>query len=98
MKEYDEAFFTAKANKMAGLTWFVLMIIVSVFYGVKVFTGKLDMGYFLMFVILGWLLLIISKILLKVKGEDNKRYKWMLGLGYLLFYSVIAWTSLDQVS
>ena len=98
MKEYDEAFFTAKANKMAGLTWFVLMIIVSVFYGVKVFTGKLNMGYFLMFVILGWLLLIISKILLKVKGEDNKRYKWMLGLGYLLFYSVIAWTSLDQVS
>lgn len=98
MKEYDEAFFTAKANKMAGVTWFVLMIIVSVFYGVKVFTGKLDMGYFLMFFILGWLSLIISKILLKVKGEDNKRYKWMLGLGYLLFYSVIAWTSLDQVS
>ena len=98
MKEYDEAFFTAKANKMAGLTWFVLMIIVSVFYGVKVFTGKLDMGYFLMFFILGWLSLIISKILLKVKGEDNKRYKWILGLGYLLFYSVIAWTSLDQVS
>lgn len=98
MKEYDEAFFIAKANKMAGLTWFVLMIIVSVFYSVKVFTGKLDMGYFLMFCILGWLLLIISKILLKVKGEDNKRYKWILGLGYLLFYSVIAWTSLDQVS
>ena len=46
MKEYDEAFFIAKANKMAGLTWFVLMIIVSVFYSVKVFTGKLDMGYF----------------------------------------------------
>lgn len=98
MKEYDEAFFIAKANKMAGFTWFVLMIIVSVFYSVKVFTGKLDMGYFLMFCILGWLLLIISKILLKVKGEDNKRYKWILGLGYLLFYSVIAWTSLDQVS
>lgn len=36
--------------------------------------------------------------MLKVKGEDNKNYKWMLGIGYLLFYSVIAWTSLDQVS
>lgn len=51
-----------------------------------------------MFFTVGWLSLIISKVLLKVKGEDNKNYKWMLGIGYLLFYSVIAWTSLDQVS
>ena len=61
-------------------------------------TGKLDVGYFFMFFTVGWLSLIISKVLLKVKGEDNKNYKWMLGIGYLLFYSVIAWTSLDQVS
>ena len=74
------------------------MIIVSVYYGIKVGTGKLDIGYFFMFFTVGWLSLIISKVLLKVKGEDNKNYKWMLGIGYLLFYSVIAWTSLDQVS
>jgi methyl-accepting chemotaxis protein len=74
------------------------MIIVSVYYGIKVGTGKLDVGYFFMFFTVGWLSLIISKVLLKVKGEDNKNYKWMLGIGYLLFYSVIAWTSLDQVS
>ena len=80
------------------MTWFILMIIVSVYYGIKVGTGKLDVGYFFMFFTVGWLSLIISKILLKVKGEDNKNYKWMLGIGYLLFYSVIAWTSLDQVS
>lgn len=76
----------------------ILMIIVSVYYGIKVGTGKLDVGYFFMFFTVGWLSLIISKVLLKVKGEDNKNYKWMLGIGYLLFYSVIAWTSLDQVS
>lgn len=98
MQEYDESFFIAKANKRGGVTWFILMIIVSVYYGIKVGTGKLDVGYFFMFFIVGWLSLIISKILLKVKGEDNKNYKWMLGIGYLLFYSVIAWTSLDQVS
>ncbi len=98
MQEYDESFFIAKANKRGGITWFILMIIVSVYYGIKVGTGKLDVGYFFMFFTVGWLLLIISKVLLKVKGEDNKNYKWMLGIGYLLFYSVIAWTSLDQVS
>ena len=98
MQEYDESFFIAKANKRGGITWFILMIIVSVYYGIKVGTGKLDVGYFFMFFTVGWLSLIISKVLLKVKGEDNKNYKWMLGIAYLLFYSVIAWTSLDQVS
>ena len=98
MKEYDEAFFTAKANKLAGLTWLILMVIVSAYYGIKVFNGTMAVGFFLMFFIVGWLSFIISKILLKVKGEDNKRYKWMLGMGYLLFYSVVAWTSLDQIS
>lgn len=98
MNEYDEAFFTAKANKMAGLTWLILMIIVSVYYGVKVFNGTMAMGFFSMFFIVGWLSFIISKVLLKVRGEDNKRYKWILGMGYLLFYSVVAWTSLDQIS
>ena len=98
MQEYDESFFITKANKRGGVTWFILMIIVSVYNGIKVGTGKLDVGYFFMFFTVGWLSLIISKVLLKVKGEDNKNYKWMLGIGYLLFYSVIAWTSLDQVS
>ncbi len=98
MQEYDESFFITKANKRGGVTWFILMIIVSVYYGIKVGTGKLDIGYFFMFFTVGWLSFIISKVLLKVKGEDNKNYKWMLGIGYLLFYSVIAWTSLDQVS
>lgn len=98
MQEYDESFFITKANKRGGITWFILMIIVSVYYGIKVGTGKLAVGYFFMFFTVGWLSLIISKVLLKVKGEDNKNYKWMLGIGYLLFYSVIAWTSLDQVS
>ena len=98
MQEYDESFFITKANKRGGITWFILMIIVSVYYGIKVGTCKLDVGYFFMFFTVGWLSLIISKVLLKVKGEDNKNYKWMLGIGYLLFYSVIAWTSLDQVS
>ena len=98
MQEYDESFFITKANKRGGITWFILMIIVSVYYGIKVGTGKLDVGYFFMFFTVGWLSFIISKVLLKVKGEDNKNYKWMLGIGYLLFYYVIEWTSLDQVS
>ncbi len=98
MQEYDEAFFRAKANKRAGLTWLTLMIIASVYYGIQVATGKLDVGFFTMFSVIGWLDYIASKILLKVKGESNERYKWMLGIGYMVFFSIIAWTSMDEMS
>ena len=35
MQDYDESFFIAKANKRASITWFVLLLIASVFYGIK---------------------------------------------------------------
>ena len=98
MQEYDEAFFRAKANKRAGLTWLTLMIIASVYYGIRVASGKLDVGFFTMFSVVGWADYIASKILLKVKGEANERYKWMLGIGYMMFFSIIAWTSMDEMS
>ena len=98
MHEYDEAFFRAKANKRAGLTWLTLMIIASVYYGIRVASGKLDVGFFTMFSVVGWADYIASKILLKVKGEANERYKWMLGIGYMMFFSIIAWTSMDEMS
>ena len=98
MQEYDEAFFRAKANKRAGLTWLTLMIIASVYYGIRVASGKLDVGFFTMFSVVGWADYIASKILLKVKGEANERYKWMLGIGYMVFFSIIAWTSMDEMS
>ena len=41
MQDYDESFFIAKANKRASITWFVLLLIASVFYGIKVGRGQL---------------------------------------------------------
>ena len=41
---------------------------------------------------------IVGQALLFIKGMDFKPYKWIVGLGYLAFYSVIAWTALDQIS
>ena len=34
----------------------------------------------------------------KLKGNDYAGYKWIVGLLYMLFFSLIAWTALDQVS
>ena len=98
MQKYDESFFREKANKRAGTTWLTLMVIVSIYYGVKVSSGELQSKYFIIFSIVGWAEYIIGGLMLKIKGMDNPKYKWVLGIGYLTFYAVIAWTSMDEVS
>lgn len=98
MQDYDESFFRAKANRRAGTTWLILMVIISVYYGVKAGAGRLNGAYFTAFMIFGWAAFAASFVFLKLKGMDSKSYKWVLGMGYLLFYAVVAWTSLDQTS
>ncbi len=98
MQNYDEAYFRAKANKRAGTTWLILLIIVSVYYGVKMAEGEVHQYQYIMFTVVGWLQYFGSGIFLKVKGMDEPGYKWFLGLGYLLYFAVISWTTTDELS
>lgn len=98
MQDYDEAFFRAKANKRAGTTWLILMVIATVYYGIKVFRGELANQYFVLFTVVGWAEYIISRLLLKFKASYHEKYEWIIGIGYLTFFAVIAWTSLDESS
>ena len=45
MQEYDESFFRAKANKRAGITWLALILIATVYYGIKTKSGEITKGY-----------------------------------------------------
>ena len=98
MSSYDEKYFNAKANRRAGTTWFMLMIIVTIFYGVKMAQGEVGKIWFLIFSAIGWAEFIVGILLLKIKGMDFSGFKWLLALGYVLFYAIIAWTSMDQIS
>lgn len=98
MQNYDEKFFLARANKRAATTWLYLMIIVSVFYGAKVAANDVKLSFFIIFSIVGWTEFIFAICRLKFVGMDDKNFKWILGYGYLTFYAVIAWTSMDEVS
>lgn len=98
MRDYDESYFRAKANRRAGTTWLFLMIVVSVFYAAKVAMEEVQLSFYIVFSVVGWTEYIIGGIVLKAKGMDNEGYKWMLGIGYLTFYAVIAWTSMDEIS
>ena len=98
MENYNEAFFRAKTNKRASITWVLLLIVACIYYGIKVGTGTLTPGYYAAFAIVGWAVYIVGQALLFIKGMDFKPYKWIVGLGYLAFYSVIAWTEIGRAS
>lgn len=98
MQNYDEAYFRAKANKRAGTTWLMLMIIVSVYYGAKMGEGEVNPYQYSMFTVVGWLQYFGAGIFLKVRGMDNPKYRWFLGIGYLLYFAVISWTTTDEIS
>lgn len=98
MQTYDEKYFAAKANRRAGTTWLTLMLIVTIYYGVKMSQGVMSTNWFILFSIIGWAEYMGAGILLKVKGMDSPTYKWVLGLGYVTFYGFIAFTSLDEIS
>ncbi len=98
MQNYDEKYFNAKANRRAGTTWLALMVIVTVYYGVKVSSGEISKDWFIVFSIIGWIQYFAAGIALKIRGMDYAGYKWIMGIGYLLYFAVIAWTALDEVS
>lgn len=98
MQEYDESFFRAKANKRAGITWLALIFIATIYYGIKTKNGEIARGYFIAFTVVGWVTYITGYIVSMIKGKAAKEYKWVLGIWYLLFYAVIAWTALDKIS
>ena len=98
MQEYYESFFRAKANKRAGITWLALIFIATIYYGIKTKNGEIARGYFIAFTVVGWVTYITGYIVSMIKGKAAKEYKWVLGICYLLFYAVIAWTALDKIS
>ena len=98
MQNYDEKYFNAKANRRAGTTWLALMLIVTVYYGVKASSGDINKDWFVVFTTIGWIQYFAAGISLKTKGMDFAGYKWIMGIGYLLYFAFIAWTTLDEVS
>ena len=98
MQSYDEKHFRAKANKRAGTTWLFLMIVISVYYAAQLGSGVVSANFYIVFSVIGWAEYLIAGILLKIKGMDYKHYKWILGIGYLIFYAVIAWTATDEIN
>ncbi len=98
MQNYDEKYFREKANKGAGTTWLILMMIISIYYATEAMSGAVSWTFYITFSVVGWAAYIGGGLSLKIKGMDYDKYKYIQGIGYLLFYAVIAWTSMDQIN
>ncbi len=98
MQSYDQKYFDAKANRRAGTTWLIIMLIVTLYYATKISEGELSSTQFLIFTVVGWFQYLVAGIMLKIKGTHWSGYKWILSLGYLLYWGCIEWTAMDETS
>ena len=98
MEQYDEKYFRAKANRRAGTTFLVVVILTSIFYFFKMNKGEVPQKWFIQMVSIGWGLYIAVSLSLAVKGKDFKSYRYFMGIGYQLFFSFILWTQLGNDS
>lgn len=98
MEQYDEKYFAAKANRRAGTTFLVVVVLSSIFYFFKMNKGEVAQDWFVKMVAIGWGLYIAVSLTLAVKGKDFKNYKYFMGIGYQMFFSYILWTQLGNDS
>lgn len=90
---YDEAKFKWMANKKAMIIWAVLGGILTLSYGSEVSTGVRTGPYFLTFVALLWIPFIIGLFVLKIRGKSTDGYKYVIMVGYNIFYCFVMVTT-----
>ncbi len=98
MNNYDEKHFRAKANKRARMTWVTLMIIVTIYYGAKVASQQLPLTEMVIFTLVGWTAYFVGILVQKKEGKDSERYKWILGIGYLLYFACVSFLAEDEIN
>ena len=96
MPTYDEKHFKAKANRRAGTTWLMLILIVTLYYGVKMSEGALVASQFAVITVVGWLEYFVGALLLKIKGKSFDKYKWVMSIGYLTYFAFISWSAISS--
>ena len=91
--EYREETFKKSANKKAMAVWMIISIALSGAYAVEFIMGKRTLQYYLLFLFMCWAPFITGLITLKVKGMATDLYKWMIAIGYGVFYTFVIYTT-----
>lgn len=86
--EYNEKHFKESANKRARLIWLILITICTIIH-ITQLNKTMNASLFAALIIIGWTPYIVSRILIKIKGEDWKYYKDFMVISYGIFYTFV---------
>lgn len=95
---YDANVFKEKANRKARKIWLIFAILLTANYGADFSNGLWSPQYYAIFVILCWIPFFAGQIALKIKGMSTDLYKYVIAVGYGVFYVYIICTATSVIA
>lgn len=95
---YDVNVFKEKANRKARIIWLIFAILLTANYGADVANGIWSAGYYVTFVLLCWVPFLVGQLVLKKKGMATDWYKYVIAIGYGIFYIFIICTATSVIA
>ena len=91
--EYDAQVFKMKANKKARNVWMALSLILSLSYTSDTAKGLHTLPYYAMFMAVCWIPFLFGVVVLRLQGAATQYYKFIVAVGYGVFYAFVVCTS-----
>ena len=91
--EYDAQVFKMKANKKARNVWMALSLILSLSYTSDTAKGLHTLPYYAMFMAICWIPFVFGVVVLRLQGAATQYYKFIVAVGYGVFYAFVVCTS-----
>ncbi len=96
--EYDEKYFAKSANRKAMVIWMVILIALSAAYALEVVKGTRELSYYLLFLAFAWVPFGIGIVTLIIKGWSTRAYKYIIAVGYGIFYIFVLLTTVNMLT
>lgn len=90
--------FAEGANKRAMRMWLIISFVLTAAYLIELTKGARTVSYFVIFMCFCWVPFLVGLIFLKIAGMHTKYYKYIIVIGYGVFYSFILLTSVTPLS
>ena len=96
--EYNESYFKKSANRKVMLIWVLIASILTIAYGIEYAKGGRELGYVLAFIAICWIPIVLSFIIVKIKGWENSICKETVTIGYGVTYAFALLTANTNIS
>ena len=96
--EYNESYFKKSANRKVMLIWVLIASILTIAYGIEYAKGGRELGYVLAFIAICWIPIVLSFIVVKIKGWENSICKETVTIGYGITYAFALLTANTNIS